>query len=106
MEGKLARGGEFLLTEAVGTVIFTPEEFSSEQRQIAETTEEFVQKELLPDLDRIEGQDFALVVEKMQRCADLGLFLADVPEEYGGLELDKATSMLLAEKMAPAGSVT
>jgi alkylation response protein AidB-like acyl-CoA dehydrogenase len=104
MEGKLARGGEFLLTEAVGTSIFTPEEFSSEQRQIAETTEEFVQKELLPDLDRIEGQDFVLVVEKMRRCADLGLFLADVPEEYGGLELDKATSMLLAEKMAPAGS--
>jgi alkylation response protein AidB-like acyl-CoA dehydrogenase len=104
MEGKLARGGEFLLIEAVGTGIFTPEEFSSEQRQIAGTTEEFVQKELLPDLDRIEGQDFALVVEKMRRCADLGLFLADVPEEYGGLELDKATSMLLAEKMAPAGS--
>jgi alkylation response protein AidB-like acyl-CoA dehydrogenase len=104
MEGQLPKGGEFLLTEAVGTSIFTPEEFSSEQRQIAETTEEFVQNELLPYLERIENQDFALVVEKMRRCADLGLFLADVPEEYGGLELDKATSMLLAEKMAPAGS--
>jgi alkylation response protein AidB-like acyl-CoA dehydrogenase len=100
---KQPRGGEFLLTEVVGE-IFSPENFSSEQRQIAETTEDFVQKEVLPDLDRIESQDFDLVVGKMRRCADLGLFLVDIPEEFGGLELDKATSMLLAEKMGAAGS--
>lgn len=100
----LARGGEFLVTGAAGRGIFTPERFSDEQRQFAETTEEFVKKEILPDLDRIESQDFALVLEKLKRCAELGLFLVDVPEEYGGLELDKVTSMLLAEKVAPAGS--
>jgi alkylation response protein AidB-like acyl-CoA dehydrogenase len=104
MKEKLAMGGEFLLTDAVNYQIFSPEDFSSEQRQIAETTEEFMRKEVLPDLDRIESQDFDLVVEKMRACADLGLFLVDIPEAFGGLELDKATSMLLAEKMAPAGS--
>ncbi len=104
MEGRLARGGEYLLTEAVGKKVFSPEDFSSEQRQIAATTEEFVKKEVLPEMDRLEGQDFALVLEKMRRCAELGLFLVDIPEEFGGLELDKATSMLLAEKMGPAGS--
>ena len=104
MNDNLAKGGEFLLTEAAGTDIFIPEEFSSEQRQIAETTELFVKNEILPNLDRIEGQDFAFVVEKMRQCAELGLFLVDVPEEYGGLELDKATSMLLVEKIAPSGS--
>ncbi|WP_027715226.1 acyl-CoA dehydrogenase family protein [Desulfuromonas sp. TF] len=104
MKEKLAMGGEFLLTDAVNYHVFSPEDFSSEQRQIAETTEEFMRKEVLPDLDRIESQDFDLVLEKMRACADLGLFLVDIPEDFGGLELDKATSMLLAEKMAPAGS--
>ena len=100
----LARGGDFLFTEAIGKVTFSPEDFSAEQRQFAETTEEFVRKEVLPDLDRIEAQDFPLVLEKLRQCAELGLFLVDVPEDYGGLELDKVTSMLLAEKMAPTGS--
>ena len=104
MEDNLARGGGFLLTGAIGKTIFTPEEFSDEQRQFAETTEDFVRKELLPDLDKMEQQDFELVVAKLRRCAELGLFLVDVPEDFGGLELDKVTSMLLAEKIAPAGS--
>lgn len=104
MEDSLARGGGFLLTSAIGKIIFTPEEFSDEQRQFAGTTEEFVRKELLPDLERMEKQDFDLVVAKLRRCAELGLFLVDVPEDFGGLELDKVTSMLLAEKIAPAGS--
>jgi alkylation response protein AidB-like acyl-CoA dehydrogenase len=102
--GQMAKGGEFLLHDAVGVKLFVPEDFSLEQRQIASTTEAFVTKEILPDLERMEEQDFALVVEKLRRCAELGLFLVDVPEAYGGLELDKATSMLVAEKIGPTGS--
>jgi alkylation response protein AidB-like acyl-CoA dehydrogenase len=101
---RLAKGGEFLLNEAIGTGLFTPEDFSLEQRQIAETTEAFVNNEIFPDLERMEEQDFPLVVEKMRRCADLGLFQVDAPEAFGGLELDKATSMLVAEKLGPTGS--
>ena len=101
---RLANGGEFLLDEAIGSNLFTPEDFSLEQRQIAETTETFVNNEIFPDLERMEEQDFSLVVEKMRRCADLGLFMVDVPEAFGGLELDKATSMLVAEKLGPTGS--
>jgi alkylation response protein AidB-like acyl-CoA dehydrogenase len=104
MEDNLIRGGDFLLTGAAGKSIFSPEDFSDEQRQFAETTEEFIKKEVLPDLDRMEQQDFDLVVAKLRRCADLGLFLVDVSEDFGGMELDKVTSMLLAEKIAPAGS--
>ncbi len=104
MKDNLARGGDFLLTEASGKGAFSPEDFSGEQRQFAETTEEFIRKEVLPDIDRMEQQDFDLVLSKLRRCADLGLFLVDVPEQYGGMELDKVTSMLLAEKIAPSGS--
>jgi len=101
---KLIQGGEFLLGESAGVSLFTPEDFSPEQRQIAETTEAFVNNEIFPDLERMEEQDFALVVEKLRKCADLGLFLVDIPEEYGGLELDKVTSILVAEKIGPTGS--
>jgi alkylation response protein AidB-like acyl-CoA dehydrogenase len=99
-----AKGYAFLLGEADRKNLFTPEDFTSEQRQIAATTEAFVNQEILPDLERMEDQNFALVVEKLRRCAELGLFLVDIPEEFGGLELDKATSMLIAEKLGPAGS--
>jgi len=98
------KGGEFLLNTAVGVDLFTPEAFTSEQRQIAETTATFVNNEIFPDLEQMETGDFALVVEKMRRCAELGLFLVDIPEEFGGLELDKVTSMLVAEKIGPTGS--
>lgn len=104
MATELERGGAFLLTDAKTKSAFSPEEFSDEQRQFAETTDEFIKKEVMPDLDRMEQQDFGLILDKLRRCADLGLFLVDVPEQYGGLELDKVTSMLLAEKIAPAGS--
>jgi alkylation response protein AidB-like acyl-CoA dehydrogenase len=101
---ELDRGGEFLLSEALDGSLFTPEDFTSEQRQIAETTEAFVNNEILPDLEQMEESDFPLLVEKLRHCADLGLFLVDIPEEFGGLELDKTTSMLVAEKLGPTGS--
>ena len=101
---ELAKGGEFLLSEALDGSLFTPEDFTSEQRQIAETTEAFVNNEILPDLEQMEESDFPLLVEKLRQCADLGLFLVDIPEEFGGLELDKTTSMLVAEKLGPTGS--
>jgi alkylation response protein AidB-like acyl-CoA dehydrogenase len=101
---ELDRGGEFLLSEALDGSLFTPEDFTSEQRQIAETTEAFVNNEILPDLEQMEESDFPLLVEKLRHGADLGLFLVDIPEEFGGLELDKTTSMLVAEKLGPTGS--
>ncbi|GLI39366.1 acyl-CoA dehydrogenase family protein [Geobacter hydrogenophilus] len=104
MNGNLLNGGEFLLADTAGMEIFSPEEFTAEQKQIAETTEEFMKKEVFPNIDRIEDKDFGFVVEKMRQCADLGLFLAEVPEEYGGLELEKTTNMLMIEKVAPAAS--
>ncbi|WP_020678275.1 acyl-CoA dehydrogenase family protein [Geopsychrobacter electrodiphilus] len=98
------QGGEFLLAHNHDRKSFTPEDFSSEQRQIAATTESFMRDEILPELAVMEKQDFALVVAKLRRAAELGLFLVDIPEEYGGLELDKVTSMLVAEKLGPSGS--
>jgi alkylation response protein AidB-like acyl-CoA dehydrogenase len=71
---------------------------------MGETTAQFVANEILPHLDEIEKQNFDLVVEGMKKAGDLGLLMMDAPEEYGGLELDKASSMLVGEKISYAGS--
>ena len=104
MAENIAKGGEYLITEVTCAEVFTPEDFSDEQRQMGETTEQFVQNEILPHLDEIEKQNFDLVVEGMKKAGDLGLLMMDAPEEYGGLELDKASSMLVGEKISYAGS--
>ena len=104
MDRKILKGGEYLVADVTCDEIYTPEEFTDEQKQIAETTEEFVTNEILPHLEEIDNQNFDLVVEGMKKCGELGLLMLDAPEEYGGLELDKATGMLVGEKIAASGS--
>ena len=98
------KGGEYLIADAVCGDIFTPEDFSDEQRQFAETTEQFVENEIFPYLEEIENQNFDRVVQGMRKCGELGLLMMDAPEADGGLELDKASSMLVAEKISSSGS--
>jgi alkylation response protein AidB-like acyl-CoA dehydrogenase len=104
MAARIFKGGEFLVAEVDKDEVFTPEDFSDEQKQIAETTELFVTNDILPHAEAIEAQDFSKVVEGMRKCGELGLLMIDAPEEYGGLNLDKATSMLVGEKIGTAGS--
>ncbi len=104
MATKLFGGAEYLIVNATKDDVFTPEDFTEEQRQIGEITEQFVTSEILPRQQEIENHKFDVVVDLMRRCGKLGLLMIDAPQEYGGLELDKATSMLAAEKIAPSGS--
>ncbi|MGE5189645.1 MAG: acyl-CoA dehydrogenase family protein, partial [Gemmatimonadota bacterium] len=94
------KGGEFLIVETRPDSAFTPEDFSEEQRRLADTIEQFLAREVLPEAERIENHDFAPVASLMKRAGELGLLAVDVPEEYGGMELDKATSALVAERIA------
>lgn len=104
MTDNISAGGDFLLREYACRDIFTPEDFTDEHNQIARTTERFVESEIRPINAAIEAKDFALLRQKLTDCADLGLMMIDAPEEFGGLALDKATSMLVMEKMAAAGN--
>jgi alkylation response protein AidB-like acyl-CoA dehydrogenase len=104
MAARIFKGAEYLVTESSKDDIFTPEDFTDEQRQIGQTTEQFVINEVLPLREEIEHQNFEHVVRLMKKCGELGLLMIDAPEEFGGLELDKATSMLAAEKIAASGS--
>src|SRR5208283_1171698 len=104
MAAKLFKGAEYLITEVTKDDIFTPEDFTDEQKQIGETTEQFLINEVLPHKDEIENHNFNIVVDLMGRCGELGLLMIDAPEEYGGLGLDKATSMLVADRFGLGGS--
>lgn len=100
----LMKGGEYLISEVKSEDVFTPEDFTDEQRQFGETTEQFIANEILPHAEEIDQQNFDIVVDGMRQCGELGLLMMDAPEEYGGLELDKASSMLVAERIAVSGS--
>jgi alkylation response protein AidB-like acyl-CoA dehydrogenase len=98
------RGGEWLLQPSAADSIFTPEKRTDEHRLIGRTAQEFVQNEILPVLDKLEEKDWALARRLVQRGGDLGLLGVDVPEAYGGVGLDKVTSLIVSEKMAVSAS--
>ncbi len=98
------QGGGFLLEDLQPSEIFTPEDFTEEQRMFGQTAEEFMDREVLPNAEKIEQQDFHILKTLMKKAGDLGLLSVDIPEAYGGLGLDKVSSMIIAEKLAKQGS--
>ena len=100
----ILRGGEWLLQAADADHVFTPERLTEEHRLIGRTAQEFVDNEVLPALDQLEQKDWNLARTLVRRGADLGLLGVDVPEAYGGLALDKITSLVVSEKLARSAS--
>ena len=98
------RGGSWLLEDTLPSEIFTPEQLTDEHRLIAQTTTEFVDTEVLPVLDRLEQKDWQLARSLIRRCGELGLLGIAVPDEYGGLDLDKVSSLVVVERIGPSAS--
>jgi alkylation response protein AidB-like acyl-CoA dehydrogenase len=101
---ELPTGGAFLLHEVGSTAVSSPEMFTEEQRLYLKTAIQFSREQVLPLSDRIEAKDNALLRDLLRRAGELGLLMIDIPEAYGGLGLDKTTSLLLAESMSQQGS--
>ncbi|MFD1334043.1 acyl-CoA dehydrogenase family protein [Oceanobacillus iheyensis] len=100
---KIFKGGAFLVEDITGEDIITPEDFTDEHKMIAKTTEDFVLGEVVPKIDNLENHEFEHSVDLLKKAGDLGLLGADVPEQYGGLALDKISSSLITEKFSRAG---
>ncbi|WP_415273029.1 acyl-CoA dehydrogenase family protein [Bacillus siamensis] len=98
------KGGSFLIEETGYDQIFTPEDFTDEHKMIGKTTEDYVVNDVLPYIDEIENHQFEHSVRLLRKAGDLGLLGADVPEEYGGIGLDKISSAFITEKFSRAGS--
>ena len=101
---KIIPGGGFLISNPSPADCFFPEDFTEEQRQVAQTTTEFATNEIVPVSDQIEAKDFAVTRRLIKQASDLGLTSVDIPEEYGGLEMDKVTSAIIADNIAKQGS--
>jgi alkylation response protein AidB-like acyl-CoA dehydrogenase len=96
------KGGEFLIKETDAESVFIPENWSEEQRMIADTTYDFLEAEVYPHLDRIDKLESGLMPSLLDKAGALGLMGVSVPEEYGGFGKDFNTSMLVSE-VAGAG---
>jgi alkylation response protein AidB-like acyl-CoA dehydrogenase len=101
---QVRRGGSWLMEDTPASEIFTPEKMSDEHRLMARTTDQFIDTEVLPRLEQLENKDWALARALIRRCGELGLLGLNVPEQYGGLDLDKVSSLIVAERIARSAS--
>jgi alkylation response protein AidB-like acyl-CoA dehydrogenase len=101
---KRIKGGSFLIESRAPEEVFTPEDMTDEHRLIAQTAQEFVDREIVPRLADLEEKKPGLLRELLKKAAELGLCATDVPQRFGGLEIDKISSVLVAERMARDGS--
>lgn len=97
-------GGGFLLEATRPADVFTPEDFSEEHHAIAKTTDEFFANEVAPSLEAIQHQEPGVAIRILKKSAELGLTAALVPEQYGGMELDLVSAMIIAEHLAKDAS--
>ena len=102
------RGSEFIYKNGDFESSFCPEDFNEEQKMVADAIQNFTDTRVLPNLKLIEKQDPAIIAQLITEAGDLGLFAANIPEEYGGLNLDTNTNMVMTEYIgaAPSFSVT
>ncbi|GAA4291709.1 acyl-CoA dehydrogenase family protein [Aestuariibaculum suncheonense] len=98
----IIRGGQFLVKETNCEDIFTPEDFSEEQRMMKDAVTEFVDRELWPNKPRFEAKDYALTESCMQKAAEMGFLGVSVPEEYGGMGMGFVDTMLVCDYISGA----
>ncbi len=96
---KPIKGGEFLIRDTPASEIFIAENWSEEQRMIADMCDDFIKVEVLPNLDRIDSMEEGLMPSIMERAGKLGLLSMSIPEEYGGMGVDFKTSLLATEHL-------
>src|SRR5215472_3605718 len=100
----MTRGGAWLIEDAPADGVLTRERLNDEQRLIGRTAEEFVDNEVLPTLDRLEQKDWALARTLVRRAGELGLLATDVPDAYGGIDVDKVSSVIVGEAVGRCAS--
>jgi len=93
-------GGGFLLESRQPEDVFTPEDFSEQHQLIGQTAEEFAVNEIVPNIEKIEHKDFSVTRDLLKKAGELGLSSVEIPEAYGGLEMDKVTAAVIADHIA------
>ncbi|MFT5777185.1 MAG: alkylation response protein AidB-like acyl-CoA dehydrogenase [Crocinitomicaceae bacterium] len=96
---KPIKGGEFIVRDTNASEVFIPENWSEEQRMIADMCDDFINAEVVPNLDRIDSMEEGLMPSIMEKAGALGLLAMSIPEEYGGMGVDFKTSLLATERL-------
>jgi len=106
LEKNIVKGGGFLFNHPHFSEIFIPEEFNDEQKMIAKATQDFIDKEVFPFVERIDALEEGFMSSILTKAGDLGLLGVCIPEQYGGLGMSFNTGMLIADIVASTGSFT
>jgi alkylation response protein AidB-like acyl-CoA dehydrogenase len=106
LEKNIVKGGGFLFNHPHFSEIFIPEEFNNEQKMMAKATQDFIDKEVFPFVERIDALEEGFMSSIMTKAGDLGLLGVCIPEQYGGLGMSFNTGMLIADIVASTGSFT
>ena len=101
---RAAKGGRFLLENCNPAEVFTPEDLSEEHRQMAATAAQFARDEILPALDDIEAKKPGVLAGVLRKAAEIGFIGVDIPEQYGGMGMDKTTSTVITDHLAVLAS--
>jgi alkylation response protein AidB-like acyl-CoA dehydrogenase len=97
MEKELIRGGQFIVKNSKCEDIFTPEDFTEEQKMMKDAVMEFNDREIIPFRDRFENKDYAFTEEVMRKAGALGFLGVAVPEAYGGLGMGFVSTLLTCD---------
>jgi alkylation response protein AidB-like acyl-CoA dehydrogenase len=97
-------GGSFLLEEHKLDNVFTPEDFNEDQQMVAKLADDFATNEIVPVIEKIEHKEWSVTRDLLKKASEAGLTNADVPAEYGGSEMDKVSSAIIADRIAKCGS--
>ena len=98
------KGGEFLTRQTSAEEVFIYEDFTEEQKMMYEATKDFIEQEILTNIEKIEKQEGTVVADTLRNAGQLGLLGVSIPEDLGGLGMSFNTSMLIADIIGVAGS--
>lgn len=101
---KTMKGGAWLIEDTDPATVMTPEKLTEEHQLIRQTASEFINGEVVPMNDRLEQKDWTLQRELVKKCGSLGLFGTNIPEAYGGVDLDKISTLVVSESIAEHAS--
>jgi alkylation response protein AidB-like acyl-CoA dehydrogenase len=93
-------GGSFLIEDRAPSEVFTPEDFTEQHQLIAQTAEDFAVNEIVPNIEKMEHKDFSVTRDLLKKAGELGLSSSEIPEAYGGMEMDKVTASIIADHIA------
>ncbi|MFD2519088.1 acyl-CoA dehydrogenase family protein [Salinimicrobium flavum] len=98
----LLRGGQFLVKETKAEDVFTPEDFTEEQKMMRDSVKEFVDREIWPKKEEFEKKNYQLTEDLMKKAGEMGFLGVSVPEEYEGMGMGFVTTMLVVDYISGA----